>query len=833
MYLKRVTITGFKSFAAKTVLDLERGITAVVGPNGSGKSNLADAVRWALGEQSKGRLRLADREEVVFAGTERRAKASFAEVTLLFDNQDGAFPLDLTEVEVSRRLYRSGETDYRLAGRSVRLTDVQQLLAEAGLGTNTYAVVGQGMIDSFLLSSPSERKLLFDEAAGIRGSELRREASMRKLQATETNLTRLRDIHAELEPRLASLKRTAAAVEEQRALEADLTRVRTGLIAAAETQLGDREQTLGTSLQELTHALHQLRHNRQNLERTQAVSLRKAAAADKQRASHQAEVSALEKDYDAQLKATTSLRGQQDQLAAGLERVLLLREREAAIIAELTAIGPKSAELIEELAANQAAAERAARVLGRADRAVAKVQANLVETRQSASDGTQQQYVAHALAILKTIAQGLGDDKVSPQQLRLLVHKAGRLLSHATKTGEAQILAHIRDAQARLEAAMTNRETATEHQTNIIITGRSLEIDMAHQQAQVQQLEERLTDIRADLSALATQEDQLATIQRQTAIAEHQLDALKHQLDKRRAELTSQAPDTSAQVTESATRLERLRSQQGAAELQVAATRQELTTLKSEQRRYTQLARAWGLKPNDVAQPAHAQSANADLDHLERTQARLETELATRQSLQHETESEYAEVNQRYGDLAVQIADLEQAKVDLGRIVTELDQMIRIRFKENFTVLSQRFGDYFVRLFGGGAATLELEEQEGGEYGILIKATLKGKRAGNLSALSGGERAMAGVALLAAILSVNPSSFVVLDEIDAALDEANSGRLAGILDELSQASQLIVITHNRQTMKAAKVLFGVTMNEHHVSHLLSLRLEDASALAAR
>jgi len=189
------------------VIDLEHGITGVVGPNGSGKSNIADAIRWAMGEQGKARLRLGDRDEVVFAGTDKRAKASFAEVILLFDNEDGSFPLDLTEVEISRRMYRSGETDYRLAGRSARLSDIQALLAGAGVGASSYAVIGQGMIDSILMSSPSERKLLFEEAAGIRGPELGREAAVRKLTATAGNLTRLRDISAELAPRLGALER--------------------------------------------------------------------------------------------------------------------------------------------------------------------------------------------------------------------------------------------------------------------------------------------------------------------------------------------------------------------------------------------------------------------------------------------------------------------------------------------------------------------------------------------------------------------------------------------------------------------------------------------------
>jgi chromosome segregation protein len=829
VYLKRITITGFKSFANKTVLDLEPGITAVVGPNGSGKSNIADAIRWALGEQSKQRLRTQGREEVVFAGTQKRPKASLAEVVLLFDNEDGAFPLDLTEIEISRRLYRSGETDYRLGGRSVRLGDIQQLLAESGFGTNTYAVIGQGMIDTFLLSSPTERKLLFDEAAGIRGSELKREASLRKLSATETNLTRLKDIYTELEPRLASLGQVAEATREQEALEHKLHTVRERLCGGAEAHFGKRQVRLTEEDGKLKAALHELRHELQLLETAQKARLQAAREHEARRATRREKVQVLEKSYGAQMEAVAEGRSRLERFAANLEQLKELGIRAKAVEAEMTVSGARAAELLEELVTNQAAADRAAKAVDRADQVVAKIQANLVEIRQSTGDGTQQQYVAHALSILKTIAQSLNDGNGSPEQLRLLVHKAGRLLSHATKTGEAELLASIRETQARLEAAMMRRETAVEHQTNIIITRRSLEIDLVHQQAQTEQLKQRLEDIQADMAKLEGRREARMTAERELKQAEKRLTELRLELDATRtADAAGRHEGGAAELAEAATQLERLRSQRGATELRLAAVGQELAAVTREQERYQVLAHTWG-----VAGAAASKPASIDLPELERTVARLEAELETRLGLRQSAEAEFAQVSQRSQDLAAQITDLEHAKADLARVVAELDQLIRERFKQNFTALAGHFSTYFSRLFDGGAASLELEEQEEGEYGIIIKATPKGKRLAHLAALSGGERAMAGVALLAAILKVNPSPFVVLDEVDAALDEANSGRLADILEELSHQSQLIVITHNRQTMKAAKVLFGVTMNEHHVSHLLSLRLEEASALAAR
>ena len=827
MYLKRITVTGFKSFAGKTVLELERGITAVVGPNGSGKSNLADAVRWALGEQSKSRLRTRDREEVVFAGTDKRARASYAEVVLVFDNQDGVFPLGLTEVEMSRRLYRSGETEYRLAGRSVRLGDLQQLLAEAGFGAGSYAVIGQGMIDNLLLSSPAERKLLFDEAAGIRGAELKRETALRKLAATEANLVRLRDITAELEPRLASLKRRAAAEDEYQTLLGQLAEVRSGILAAAAAEQARGQAELEAEQTEVKAQVGEVRRLAAQLEREQQSQAKAVVAARQHQEKAQQAVLAAEKAYAEQLETVAGLRARHEELRRTLEQDQQGHVRGKQIEQELAAAQRRLSELQEELAANQAAGDRAHRAVTRADEVVAKVQADLVALRQQAADGTQQQYVRHALEVLKVLARGLEDRQSDPQQLRLLVHKAGRLLSHAAKTSEADLLRQLKDMQARLEAAMTRRDTALEHQTNITITRRSLEIDLAHQDSALAGMRQRRDEVAAELQRHQARQAEAEAVAQELATAERQLERAQRELAAARQQLDDRPEGLDpAAVAAAATRLERLRSQQGAAELRLEQLKQALAAVADDRRRYAGLGREWDVQ-------AATEPAASSLAQLEEAATRLEVEITTRRQLQQANAAEYAEVNTRAAELATQIADLEQADIDLRRVVAELDGLIKARFKDNFARLSEAFATAFARLFGGGTAALELEEQADGAYGIAIKVSPKGKRLASLSALSGGERAMAGVALLAAILRVNPSPFVVLDEIDAALDEANSGRLADILEELSAHSQLIIITHNRQTMKAARVLFGVTMNDHHISHLLSLHLEEATALAAR
>ena len=209
MYLKSLEIQGFKSFADKIVLHFNKGQTSVVGPNGSGKSNIADAVRWVLGEQSAKTLRGSKMEDVIFAGTQYRKPVGFAAVTITLDNSDKALPVDFTEVTVSRRVYRSGESEYYLNKTQCRLKDIQELFMNTGVGREGYSIIGQGRIDEILSSKSEERRLVFEEAAGITKYKARKKESERKLETTRQNLVRINDILIELESQLEPLAQQA------------------------------------------------------------------------------------------------------------------------------------------------------------------------------------------------------------------------------------------------------------------------------------------------------------------------------------------------------------------------------------------------------------------------------------------------------------------------------------------------------------------------------------------------------------------------------------------------------------------------------------------------
>ena len=214
MYLKSIEVQGFKSFANKIVFDFHNGITGIVGPNGSGKSNVADAVRWVLGEQSAKQLRGAKMEDVIFAGTQNRKPVGFAYVAITLDNSDHALPVEYDEVTVSRRVYRSGESEYKINGHSCRLRDVTEMFYDTGIGKEGYSIIGQGQIDKILSGKPDERRELFDEAAGIVKFKRRKSAAIKKLENERSNLVRVNDILSELEKQVGPLKQQSEKAKE-------------------------------------------------------------------------------------------------------------------------------------------------------------------------------------------------------------------------------------------------------------------------------------------------------------------------------------------------------------------------------------------------------------------------------------------------------------------------------------------------------------------------------------------------------------------------------------------------------------------------------------------
>ncbi len=230
MFLKSLTLRGFKSFADKTVLEFEPGVMVVVGPNGSGKSNLVDAVAWVLGAQGPRTLRGGKMDDVIFAGTADRPALGRAEVSLTIDNGAGLLPIEFSEVTITRTLFRSGDSEYAINGAPCRLLDIQEMLSDSGIGRQQHVIVGQGQLDSVLNARPEDRRAVIEEAAGVLKYRKRREKAERRLEATEGNLLRLNDLLREVRRGLGPLQKQADAARRHDGVVAELAAIRLHLV---------------------------------------------------------------------------------------------------------------------------------------------------------------------------------------------------------------------------------------------------------------------------------------------------------------------------------------------------------------------------------------------------------------------------------------------------------------------------------------------------------------------------------------------------------------------------------------------------------------------------
>ncbi|MDP9243198.1 MAG: AAA family ATPase, partial [Actinomycetota bacterium] len=356
MFLRSLTLRGFKSFADKTVLEFVPGASVIVGPNGSGKSNLVDAISWALGEQGPRALRGGQMADVIFAGSPARAALGMAEVRLVIDNTAGLIPVPLSEIEVSRTIFRSGDSEYRIGGQICRLLDLQELLSETGIGRALHTVVGQGQLEEVLHARPEERRQYIEEAAGIAKHRRRRERAQRKLASLEQDLLRLQDVLSELKRQLKPLKQQAESAQRHEELTAQANELSWRLAAARlRVLLGEREARSGgwdRGLEDRTQA-------RAELDRLDGRIDEVAAERDRATKELWAAEAALGEAQAARSAAESELRTAVDQDAAARERLAGASTREARIGAlsqeldhvtsELAALGPLVEEKEQEL----------------------------------------------------------------------------------------------------------------------------------------------------------------------------------------------------------------------------------------------------------------------------------------------------------------------------------------------------------------------------------------------------------------------------------------------------------------------------------------------------
>ncbi|MFA5358683.1 MAG: AAA family ATPase [Patescibacteria group bacterium] len=749
MYLQKLEIQGFKSFAGRTILEFPsangkgKGITAVVGPNGSGKSNIADAIRWVLGEQSMKTLRGKKSEDVIFFGSDRKARMGMAEVSLYLNNEDGSAAIDYSELVITRRLYRDGESEYLLNKTKVRLADIQILLAKANFGQRTYSVIGQGMVDHFLVASQAERKEFFDEAAGVKEYQIKKDQTISRLEKTEDNLKQTEITLGELGPRYRSLGRMVKRLEKREEVEQELH--------------GLQKQYYGALYFEISHQWKNYHEQFLTLNKKIEIEQKEIAAIQRQLDSLEQEESgqeifaALQKKFSATLDKKNALREKQ----LSLQHKINVAKQEA----KREFIPISATEMAREI---EALLDLHSQLLDHLDQI------------------TELSHLGHAKEKTTTVIDRL---KKLLKKVKQPNEEEIEIDDELIKTLElvnSEIDAIEKELQT-VQTEITDHNKSQEQKKGKFF---ELQRQFSGKQTEINTISIELNDIKVELAKLETRKEDLENeIEREVAVEEL------------RTEIRNQGTE---------------------------------------------------LPKSEVA------------ENYEKIQ-RVKHQLELIGGLDEESLKEYEEIKERFEFLQTQYDDLIKAIDSLRKVIKELDEDIHKRFDLTFKNINEKFGEYFTILFAGGRASLEKimfevkpkdddDEQEteneqevkinnkktNVEYeygGVDIKACPPGKKIASLNTLSGGERAMTSIALICAIIACNPSPFVVLDEVDAALDEANSERLAAILEKLAAQTQFIVVTHNRASMRRADVLYGVTMGDDGISKLLSVKLEEGEQWA--
>ena len=730
MQLKRLELSGFKSFAKNTLLEFPVPISAVVGPNGSGKSNVADAIRWVLGEQSIKSLRGKRGEDLIFAGSSNVSRMPKASAVLVFDNAGREFPLEparaggFEEVSIGRRVYRDGLNDYLINGSEVRLKDIVELLAKVGFGSSQHHIIGQGEADRILYSSPSERREMIEDALGLKIFHLRRMEAGRKLERASENIQQVEALRKEIQPHLKFLKSQAekfkVASELREKLKSEfqiyLSR-KLAMIDQRGREVGERKHGPASELKKIESEIASVRERIEREEKKEAKEPGRNKLLEEK----------LKKAREDEMASLREL--------GRLEGVIAVQERGSNRAVE-EVVPKKDVEKI--LSALTQRVDQALK-----ENALEKILAILGDIKKSVFE-----FLQNLPGQKKTGEFSLEDNKKGLSELKLKIErlqKEGRELSEE----------YEREAsRAKKEAEETRKD------------------------------EKRFYHLELEAGKL---KDALRSIE----------------LEEEKVKL-----------------------------------------LRDEYGRELEEARAYTGGEIAKGEPF---SSPEELEDFRKKLERIKIKLEEAGGIDPAVLKEYREISSRDEFLDKELSDLTESREKLREVMKELEDRLKHDFKSGVSKINEEFQKFFHTMFGGGKASLKViekthrkesdESEESGEVeeveeGIDISVDLPRKRIKSLEMLSGGERALTSIALLFAVSAVHPPPFLVLDETDAALDEANSQRYAKMLEDLSKTTQLIVITHNRTTMKYAGILYGVTMGSDGVSKLLSIKFEEAGALVS-
>ena len=858
MYLKSIVVNGFKSFAEKVNIDLSNKVNVVVGPNGSGKSNVVDAISWVLGTQSPGALRTNKMEDVIFAGTEKLSEKGFAEVYLNFVVNPEKFN-GSEEISIGRKLYRDGASEYFMNGLNCRLLDIQEFLSDLGIGKQQHTIISQGQIAEILNSKPEDHRVTIEEAAGILPFKLKKDKALRRIESGEKEIKRAKDVLREINKQLKPLKIQAEQAQAHESLNASLLENKTNLNLLKYTNFNAKEND---SINELTIISEKLDNisKSNNEAKTLKSNLTKELGQG-------VSVSSLFKDHSNKLSTKSEQIKSVAQIATerldNLNRETIREEKRLTdlqnkVLTNTLTINDLSNKLIlkkntltnlnkslehlnkqiNENNKNQSASLEVNEAILEKDLDYLKGIINKLETSLLTSEGdlnkwendrnsTQEAVDSFSKLISKKILLKNSFSKVR-KNINLIVNRELDVTKENLDILKSEYKSNVDILNSKIEQQniisnnssykeeLKNQEIILRKNLNSLeeeITSRSNQLVSAAEQIKFLTNENSELQITIDEIHYAPNNDyksELETIiSKSTALIKVLNQSAQSMLlqadvyEQKHGNKNSRIIQLDNEIEQFNNSYLLLNEQKG----NISIKNAEYSSEKAHY--YSSLKNMYGVESNDI------DSFNSDLysqEELENEIKIIEKKLEDIGVVNYLAKTDFDQLNTRHQDISVSIEDLTTSKKELLTHIKEIEDEIEFRIDSSFNSISVHFGEIFEQLFPGGKGSLELTNKENLlETGIEINVQPKGKKVKKLSLLSGGERSLAAIAFLFAIFKSFPSPFYILDEVEAALDDANLHRMINLLNYVRDDAQFIIVTHQQQTMHAGDVLYGVTM----------------------
>ena len=839
MRLNKIEIKGFKSFGDKTVINFNKGVTGIVGPNGCGKSNVVDAMRWVLGEQKTSLLRSDKMENIIFNGSKSRKKLQLAEVSISFDNTKNLIPTEYSTVTVTRKYFRSGDSEYLLNDVKCRLKDITNLFLDTGISSNNYAIIELSMVDNILNDKDNSRLSLFEEAAGISKFRKRKKETFNKIKQTEQDLDRVEDLVYEIEKNLRSLKRQAKQTEKYYSYKEEYKNI-----------------SINVALKNSENSRLRQEESKKKLEKLENENTKVSSDLAKKNA-------AIESSKSSLIPYEKKLQRKQEDLNKILDKIrdheemIRIKEEKSKMLNE------NIFELKKSIKFDQESNKRSKFSITSIDKEL-KSSKKLLKKNLDKLDENKKQFLKYEeklknqnikISDIKDVEEQFLEISNNIKNIKNKKSQLEKLLS-LEKIDKNKILKNLDSLDIEIKSIdksfkiieelfrEDNKETI---RINKMFSDKSKdlsssEIEYNNLKSKIESLEKELEykSITYDFNKKRIDENQSKL---QSSEKEYTtLSSVKDDKDDILINLYNDKSSSEKDLENSENDYYKIKSTIDLDDTSVRELQKKKdinTELISELKTniydtdldlnsiYQRISVEFDIKLESCKIDKEL-FENSSVEKLEKRRDKLKDKIEKIGQINPLAMEAYKEIQERHEFIIKEREDLFEAKDSLLKTIQEIDLVAKESFIESFEKIKDNFKTVFRSLFtDDDDCDLVINDPENPlESSIEIMAKPKGKKPLTINQLSGGEKTLTATSLLFAIYLLKPAPFCVFDEVDAPLDDNNIDKFNKIINKFSSSSQFIIVTHNKRTMNNADVIYGITMPEQGVSKVVPVDLRN-------